>query len=141
MTARLLRGEGLTLAALVLLAAGLFVLPLGLLAREGLFRDGLPSLQPLLEALGSASVQRALWNSVASAGVSALGALLIGTVMALVIGLTDIRAKGVFVFFLLLPMMIPPHVTAIAWIQALGPASPVLQALHIAPEVGSTHPL
>jgi iron(III) transport system permease protein len=38
-------------------------------------------------------------------------------------------------------MMIPPHVTAIAWIQMLGPSSVLLQALNLAPAPGSTHPL
>ncbi len=66
---------------------------------------------------------------------------MLGALLALLVGLTDIRAKGLLVFLLLLPMMIPPHVTAIAWIQALGPASPVLRWLGIAPELGSTHPL
>jgi len=139
--AKILRGEGLILAALLILALGLFVFPLGLLARVGVMAEGAPSLAPLLEALASRSVQRALWHSLESAAVSACGALVIGTVMAMAIGMTDIRAKGVFVFVLLLPMMIPPHVTAIAWIQALGPASPVLNALGVAPEIGSTHPL
>ncbi|MEL6207484.1 MAG: iron ABC transporter permease, partial [Pseudomonadota bacterium] len=51
------------------------------------------------------------------------------------------RAKGLFTFLLLIPMMIPPHVTAIAWIQALGPSSALLRTLGIAPEIGTTHPL
>ncbi len=38
-------------------------------------------------------------------------------------------------------MMIPPHVTAISWIQALGPSSPLLRSLGLAPEIGTTHPL
>jgi len=38
-------------------------------------------------------------------------------------------------------MMIPPHVTAIAWTQAMGPSSPLLGALGLAPPVGSPHPL
>ncbi|MBR9764362.1 MAG: iron ABC transporter permease [Rhodobacteraceae bacterium] len=138
---RLLRGEPLVLAALLLLALLLFALPLGLLFRIGLSEDGLPSLAPLLEAAAARSVRVALWNSLESAMISALGALLIGTAMALAIGLTDLRGRGLFVFVLLLPMMIPPHVTAIAWVQALGPASPVLQALGLAPPVGATHPL
>lgn len=137
MLTRLLRGEPLALAALSLFALLLFVLPLGLLFRVGLGEG--PAA--LAEVLGSRSVLRALWHSLESAGVSALGALVIGTGLALAIGLTDLRAKGAFVFALLLPMMIPPHVTAIAWIQALGPASPVLLALHLAPGVGATHPL
>jgi iron(III) transport system permease protein len=73
--------------------------------------------------------------------LSALAATVLGTVLALIVGLTDVRAKGLLVFLILLPMMIPPHVTAIAWIQALGPASPVLRWIGLAPEIGSTHPL
>ena len=51
------------------------------------------------------------------------------------------RAKGLLVFLVLLPMMIPPHVTAIAWIQTLGPSSPLLRSVGLAPEIGTTHPL
>ncbi|MFC2968241.1 ABC transporter permease [Acidimangrovimonas pyrenivorans] len=134
------RGEGLTLAALLLIAAALFAYPLALLLKMALVRDGAPSAGPLLEALQSASVLRALGHSLDSSASSAAIALVLGTTMALAIGLTDLRAKGPFVFFLLLPMMIPPHVTAIAWVQALGPSSPVLQWLHLAPPPGSQNP-
>lgn len=135
-------GEGLTLAALVLLALSLFVLPLGLLFQVA-FRgaDGGVSLRPMLDALQSRSVTRALWHSLESGALSAILALLYGTTTALIIGLTDIRRKGLYTFLLLIPMMIPPHVTAIAWIQAMGPSSPILRSLGMAPELGSTHPL
>lgn len=135
------RGEGLALAALCIFAAALILFPLGLLARVGLSEGGLPSLAPVLQALTSGSVQRAAWNSLESSSISALAALVFGTALALVMGLTDVRAKGVFVFLLLLPMMIPPQVTAIAWVQALGPGSPVLNWAGIAPPPGSPHPL
>lgn len=135
------RGEALALAALVIFGLALFVMPLGLLARVGLTESGVPSLGPLLEALDSRSVRRAAWHSLESAGVSALAALVVGTALALVLGLTDVRAKGPLVFLLLLPMMIPPQVTAIAWVQALGPGSPVLGWLGLAPDPGSAHPL
>lgn len=131
------RGEGITLAVLILVCLVLFALPLGRLAQIAL-GDGLGSI---LDALDSRSVPRALWNSLESAGLSALLALLAGTMAALVLGLTDVRGKGAFAFLLLIPMMVPPHVTAIAWIQALGPSSPLLQAIGLAPEIGSTHPL
>ncbi len=38
-------------------------------------------------------------------------------------------------------MMIPPQVTALAWVQMSGPSSPLLKALHIAPPLGSPQPL
>ena len=134
-------GEGLTLAVVVLIALTLFVMPLAQLARAGLTADGVVTLQPVLDALDSRSVPRALINSLDSAFFSALIALVLGVTIALAIGLTDIRGKGVFTFLLLIPMMVPPHVTAIAWIQAMGPSSPLPQLLGLAPPPGSTHPL
>ena len=133
--------EKSTLFLLVLGATLICGLPLLLLFKTGLTGEGGIDLGPLLEAIESRSVRRALWHSIESSFLSAIAATLLGTILALLIGLTDIRAKGLLVFLILLPMMIPPHVTAIAWIQALGPASPVLRWLGIAPEPGSTHPL
>jgi len=134
-------GEGLTLAALVLFAAALMAGPLALLLRQGLIADGAPSLAPLAGALQSRSVARALWNSLDSALVSATLALGLGTALALLVGLTNLRGKAAFTFLILIPMMIPPHVTAIAWTQALGPSSPLLGALGLAPPPGTAHPL
>jgi len=37
--------------------------------------------------------------------------------------------------------MIPPQVTALAWVQMSGPSSPLLKALHLAPPLGSPQPL
>ncbi|MGO7741204.1 hypothetical protein ACC733_38535, partial [Rhizobium johnstonii] len=52
-----------------------------------------------------------------------------------------IRAKGPLIFFFVLPMMIPPQVTALAWVQMSCPSSPLLKALHIAPPLVSPQPL
>ncbi|MEL7260660.1 MAG: iron ABC transporter permease [Pseudomonadota bacterium] len=131
------RGEGVTLAAVVAFILILFAFPLGLLAQVA-FEDG---IGPFRDALASRAVPRALWNSLESAGLSACLALLIGTSVGLILGLTDVRGKGVFAFLFLIPMMIPPHVTAIAWIQALGPSSALLQTVGLAPPLGTTHPL
>jgi iron(III) transport system permease protein len=131
----------LTLAALVLFAGALMLLPLALLLRQGLMADGALSLAPLSQALQNRSVARALWNSLDAAFVSATLALVAGTGLALVVGLSNLRGKAVFTFLILIPMMIPPHVTAIAWTQALGPSSPLLGAVGLAPPAGSPHPL
>ncbi|SDT98626.1 iron(III) transport system permease protein [Stappia sp. ES.058] len=134
-------GEGLSLAAVVSLTTLVCGLPLALLFAVGLAPEGTGTLAPLMETAGSRSVQRALWNSLESSFLSAVLASVAGTGLALVIGLTNVRAKGALVFLVLIPMMIPPHVTAIAWSQALGPASPVLQWLGLAPAPGSPHPV
>lgn len=131
----------MTLSALVLFAGALMVLPLANLLSAGLLADGTLSLAPFRDALDSRSVPRALWNSLESAAISAALSLVAGTVVALLIGLTDLRGKAVLTFLLLIPMMIPPHVTAIAWTQAMGPSSPLLATLGLAPPPGSPHPL
>lgn len=123
------------------MGAAFFAFPLAMLGRVGLMQDGTVTVEPLLSALENRSVGRALWRSLESSAVAAGLALVTGTAVALAIGLTDIRRKGVFTFLLLIPMMIPPHVTAISWVQAMGPSSPILRTLGLAPELGSTHPL
>lgn len=133
--------EGLALCGLVIFAAVFLVLPLALLARVALTDAGIPSLAPMVEALQNRAVQRALVNSLYAAGLSALLALGLGTALALVVALSDVRAKGALIFLVLLPMMIPPHVTAIAWVQTFGPASPILGALGLAPPPGTPNPL
>ncbi|MCI4665282.1 MAG: iron ABC transporter permease [Neomegalonema sp.] len=125
----------------IILALTLIAAPLLLLAKTGLFKDGSVSFELLAQTVSSRSVQRALWNSLESSLLSAVFATLIGAGAALAIGLTDVRMKGALVFLLLAPMMVPPHVTAIAWIQALGPGSPVLKPLGLAPALGAPHPL
>ncbi len=134
-------GEGLTLAVVVCLGVLLCGAPLALLARVGVMGPEGPSLAPFAEAVASRSVLRALWNSLESALLSSVLATAVGAALALAIGLTDVRRKGPLVFLILLPMMIPPHVTAIAWIQAFGPSSPLLRSLGLAPEIGTAHPL
>lgn len=138
---RLWSGEATSFAVLFALLTALCGLPLLLLFHVGLTDETGLTLVRITEALESRSVRRALWHSLESAFLSALLATAIGTLLALTIGLTDLRRKGIIIFLILLPMMIPPHVTAIAWTQAMGPGSPILQWLGIAPEIGSTHPL
>jgi len=67
--------------------------------------------------------------------------LLIGGVLALLISLTNIRFKPLWAFLFMLPMMIPPQVTALSWIQLFGPSSTLLKSLNIAPSLGSPNPI
>ena len=131
----------MTLAALVVFAGVLMLAPMALLLQTGLMADGVPTLDPIRNALDSRSVPRALWNSLESAAISAVLSLIVGVGVALLVGLTTLRGKAVFTFLVLIPMMVPPHVTAIAWTQALGPSSPLLGAFGLAPPPGTPHPL
>lgn len=77
---------------------------------------------------------------IVSAGGTAL-AVALGGVFALVLTLTDIRGKLVYSFAFMLPLMIPPQVTALAWIQMTGPSSALLKMLGLAPPLGAPQPL
>jgi iron(III) transport system permease protein len=116
----------------------LSVLPLARLAVTGIaaFADG-----------GAVAVltDRALWQAtyytLVTAVFGTLISVLIGSLFAFLLTLTDIPAKGPLSFLFVLPMMIPPQVTALAWVQMSGPSSPLLKALGIAPPLGSPQPL
>lgn len=118
----------------------LFALPLGAVLRLALTGpDG--GLDAIGAALQSRPVRRALWHSVEASALSALAATAIGGALGLLVGLTDIRGRVALSFVVLLPMMIPAHVIAIAWIETLGPSSGLAGLLGLRPTPGATHPL
>ena len=116
----------------------LSVLPLARLAMVGIsaFADG-----GVMTVLSEASLWSATYYTVVTAILGTIISLVIGCLFAFLLTLTDIRAKGPLSFFFVLPMMIPPQVTALAWVQMSGPSSPLLKALSIAPPLGSPQPL
>ncbi|WP_312269785.1 iron ABC transporter permease [Pseudescherichia sp.] len=131
---------------------GLLWLLLGLVALLSL----LPSLRLLVSALldwqqgSSSSLWRvlsnpttwtALYNSLYTSGLGTLLSLLLGGLFAFCLALTNIRLKQVWVFLFMLPMLIPPQVTALSWLQLFGPSSILLNSLGIAPSFGSANPL
>ncbi|MGP1395076.1 MAG: ABC transporter permease [Inquilinaceae bacterium] len=130
------------LLALVALYIVLFCAwPLARLFMEALNPAGEGRLSLIVEVLSSRSAGRAAWHTLEAGVASSLVALTLGGGMALVIGLTDLRCKPALVFLLLMPILIPAQITAIAWLQLLGPSSPVLAPLGLAPEAGSRNPL
>ncbi|MBY5591362.1 iron ABC transporter permease [Rhizobium leguminosarum] len=116
----------------------LSVLPLARLAMVGMaaFADG-----GVIDVLSEASLWSATYCTLVTAILGTIISLVIGCLFAFLLTLTDIRAKGLLSFLFVLPMMIPPQVTALAWVQMSGPSSPLLKALHIAPPLGSPQPL
>lgn len=122
----------------ILIVFLLSLLPLGRLATAAFhaFVDG-----------SSAGIlfDRATWIAtrntlIVSAGGTVL-AVLLGGIFALALSLTDIRGKLLLSFAFMLPLMIPPQVTALSWIQMAGPSSPLLKLLGLAPPLGSPQPL
>ncbi|MFY7962342.1 MAG: ABC transporter permease [Elsteraceae bacterium] len=89
-----------------------------------------PMIRLLLEAAGPAQEAitapaslRALGRSLWTASIGAAISVFLGLGFALLVGLTDLRARSWLSFAFLLPLLIPSHVTAIAWIHYLAPAA------------------
>jgi iron(III) transport system permease protein len=109
--------DALTLA--LWLACGAFVLlPIGsILVLAG---DG-SQLGVLLQG----DVVEAGANSLVSATASALAAVVVGTVFAILLERTDLPGRSVLRLLALSPLLAPPFVGAIAWLGIAGPTSPV----------------
>ncbi|MCB1742976.1 MAG: iron ABC transporter permease, partial [Gammaproteobacteria bacterium] len=117
------------------------VWPVGRLLLEGIAPHGALDSAVLLEVLGTPSTWNALWRSVLTAAGGTLVALAIGVPFAALVALSDIRAKPALVFCFMIPLMIPPQITALSWIQLFGPSSALLKTLGLAPPLGTPHPL
>lgn len=134
-------GEQSLLAAFVVFLTMISLLPMVRLLWEGVAPGGSPELAVLGEVLSARSTWRATANSLEASLAGMAISLLLGGVFALLVALTDIRGKPALVFCFLLPLMIPPQITALSWAQLFGPASPLLNTLGLAPPPGSPHPL
>lgn len=129
MTARVARSaagiEGPLLAALCVYVVGLCLWPLFRLLAL-LFEDGLAN--GLVHAAGvwaTPAAQTATLNTLEAALWSTLLSVALGGFMALLVSLSDVRGKAGLVFLLILPLLIPPQVSALAWLSLIGPQSPL----------------
>jgi iron(III) transport system permease protein len=132
-------GESALLAILVAITLLLAVAPVLRLLIESAFptAGGGPAVAVLKQAATWNATRRTLEVTIGGTLLAAV----VGTIMALLAALTDIRARPALVFGFVLPLMIPPQVTAIAWLQVFGPSSPLLKMLDMAPPIGSRNPL
>jgi len=126
---------------LVGVVAILSLLPLARLLLEGIAPNGQYSTAALSRILSSSTTWTATQHSLVTAFGGTLLAVLIGTVVAVLVSLTDIRGRNAFVFCFVLPLMIAPQVVALAWLQLFGPSSALLNMIGLAPPMGSRNPL
>ncbi|TDT50975.1 iron(III) transport system permease protein [Enterobacter sp. AG5470] len=133
-------GKGLIWLLLCLVAL-LSVLPSLRLLLSALLDWRQGSDSSLWRVLSNPATWAALWHSVYTSGLGTLLSLLLGGLFAFCLALTDIRIKQLWVFLFMLPMMIPPQVTALSWLQLFGPGSILLNSLGWAPGFGSANPL
>lgn len=95
----------------------------------------------LVDVLTSAATWRATAHSLYTALFGTLISVVLGGAFAFPLALTDLRGKRALVLCFMLPMMIPPQVTALAWLQLFGPSSTLLITLGLAPPLGAPQPL
>lgn len=108
-------------AALWLVCAAVILLPLSAIVVLAITNNHLPLLL-------SGDVAEAAVNSVVSAGLSAVGAVIVGTILALLLDRSDLRGRRTLRLLALTPLLVPPFVGAIAWIGIVGPTGPVNRA-------------
>ena len=101
-----------------LVLAAVILLPLGALIVLAFSGNHLPLL---LEG----DVLQAGFNSLVSATLSALGSVILGTMLALLLDRSDLRGRRILRLFALSPLLVPPFVGAIAWIGIAGPTGPL----------------
>nr|WP_010397885.1 iron ABC transporter permease [Paracoccus sp. TRP] len=136
-----LSSESIVLAPLTVLILSVSVAPMLRLAQAALFDDGGLAVERLAKLFSRPQTGAAIWNTVQISLASTLVSVLVGTIFAVIMVQTDLRGKSALVFAFVLPLMIPPQVTAMAWIQAFSPSSPVLGLLGLSMEAGTRHPL
>jgi iron(III) transport system permease protein len=134
-------GDALVLGLATAVVGTLCLLPLVRLVVEALAPGGSLDLATAATVLGRGSTWRATWRTLDAGLFSMLVSLGLGLAMALLVVATDIRLKAALVFAFMLPLMIPPQITALAWMQLTGASSPLLKALGIAPPPGTPNPL
>ncbi|WP_395382593.1 hypothetical protein ACHMW4_23060 [Mesorhizobium sp. UC22_110] len=108
------RAEWAVLGLLVIFVAGLSFAPLLRLAITAIAPDGAIDLGHVVELLWKKKVLTASTNTLVVALLSTLLAMVLGTIAAALTVLTDMRFKTAWVFAFVLPLMIPPQVTALA---------------------------
>ncbi|TCK05679.1 ABC transporter permease [Marinobacterium mangrovicola] len=108
---------------------------------EALSQLELGSESPLARVLRDGATWQAAYHSLYTSGLATLIALVLGALFACALSLTNVSGRQWLVFCFMLPMMIPPQVTALSWLQLFGPSSPLLNSLGIAPALGSSQPL
>lgn len=123
--------------------------PLALVALAWLTAVGLaPALRLLGEAAGPAmtvlagdgAVWRAAGRSLLVAAGAAGLATAIGAAQAGLLLLREVPWRRGLIFLCILPLLVPPQILALAFIQMGGPSSPLLLSLGLAPPLGAQNP-
>lgn len=136
------RGQEMVLtAAVIFVIALLSLLPMLRLIKEIVLPGGTLSTAALNGGFRSSATWIATWHTLVVGVGGTLIAVVSGTLVAILVTLTDIRGRSALILCYVMPLMIAPQVTALAWLQLFGPASPFLKLFGAAPPLGTKNPL
>jgi iron(III) transport system permease protein len=128
--------------ALILTVVGLLsLLPIVRLALAGLTRGGELAPGAAWSVMSGRAAWLAMQHSLETSLASAVLAMAIGATAALATTLWNLPGRRAFAFLFVLSMMVAPQVVALAFAGLLGPASPLLLSLGLAPPPGSDNPM
>lgn len=134
--------EGDGFVALLLVCVVIFAaLPFGRLLIAALAPGGHFDPSASFAAATSRVALIAAWNTIETGVLSSIGALVLGASFAIVLAVTDIRGKRALAFLYVMSLLVAPQVAALAYKTLAGPASPILNAIGLAPPPGTPNPL
>jgi iron(III) transport system permease protein len=137
-----IRREGDGFVAILLVCVVVFAaLPFARLLIAALAPGGNFNPSATFAAATSRVALIAAWNTIETGIASGIGALALGTGFALTLAVTDIRGKRVLAFLFVMSLLVAPQVAALAYKTLAGPASPILNAIDLAPPPGTPNPL
>lgn len=124
-----------------LVVVALCVVPMVRLVWAALAPGGTIDLSAFAARLARPATLRAAIATLDTSFLGALVALPIGGGIALATALTDVPGRRALAFLAVLPLMIAPQVTALAWVHLFGPSSALLALLGLAPPPGTPNPM
>lgn len=105
---------------IALLLVGLGLSPLVAIFAQSLVVDGRFSLELFHNLFASSQTRHLLINSLSLAGLVTLLSLLTGVPLGILLGKSDLRGRGLLTALFAIPLLIPPYVLGVAWLQLLG---------------------
>ncbi|MDX8497410.1 iron ABC transporter permease [Mesorhizobium sp. VK4C] len=127
--------------AVLLVIAVLSLLPMARLVLAAIAPGGEADFAAFAARLARPAALRAMWHTLDTAFFGAMLALFLGIPFAVGVTMTDLPGRKILAFLLLLPLMIAPQVTALAWLHLFGPSSTLLGMLGLAPPPGTANPM
>jgi len=106
----------------VLILIVLVVYPLYSLLLRAFISEGKLSLQNFHKVFITKDIYVALSHSIFVSTISTVFATIIGVTLAWIVSRTDIPYRKLIKTGLIMPFLIPPFISAIAWLQLIGPA-------------------